>query len=307
MRVSSQAGITSYLVNGVLYALDEVAPGFELDSLTLDTRKPAALGLPDNDHGMKAHARYLPGSRDWIFASTRMGRKGMQIDFIRHRPNGERIATPTVPAPRMSFLHDFGATEHHAVVILQPAILRPLRYLSGLASYTDSLEWHARAGNVVLVIDLKSGSAKSFEAPTSWVCHIGNAHEQGDEVVLDFVGYDDPGHFLGHNAQLAAVMRAQEGVRGAPGHLRRYVMNQRTGQLAETILSDGNYEFPSIDPRASGSPPAPVCHPRSYPWHAAQRYHRSRHAYRSTRLLRFRPPRECTGAPIRPEPRRPSR
>src|SRR5690242_13703742 len=32
-RVPSQAGITSYLVNGALYALDEVAPGFELDSL----------------------------------------------------------------------------------------------------------------------------------------------------------------------------------------------------------------------------------------------------------------------------------
>lgn len=73
--------------------------------------------------------------------------------------------------------------------------------------------------------------------------------EHGNEVVLDFVGYDDPGHFLGKHAQLAAIMHSEDGVCGAAGHLRRYVLSPASGRLSETILSDSNFEFPSADGR----------------------------------------------------------
>ncbi|MGH8117787.1 MAG: carotenoid oxygenase family protein [Rhodanobacteraceae bacterium] len=261
-RVPSQASVTTYLIDGVLYALDEVAPGFELDPLTLETRGEARLGLPDEDAFPKAHARYLAASGDWLFASTRMGPRGMSIDFVRHCRHGRRIATPGVRVPRMSYVHDFGATDRFAVVILQPAFLRALRYLSGWSTFTDSLAWRPDEGNQVLVIDLASGAARRFEAPSSWVWHVANGYERGDELVVDFVGYADPGHFLGHDAQLAAVMRGEDGVRGAPGQLRRYVINQRAGTLTESILSARNHEFPSIDPRAGGLP-----HGRIYTTH----------------------------------------
>ena len=249
----SQAGITTYLVNGTLYALDEVAPGFEIDPSTLATRQPARLGLPDGDRSLKAHSRYLAQSGDWLFLSTRMGRHGMSIDIVRHRADGKQVATPTVHAPRMVYLHDFAATERHAVVILQPAFVRPIRFLSGFASFRNALDWRPRDGTIVLVIDLATGAATHFDAPPSWVWHFANAHEQQGEIVVDFVGYDDPGHFLGPNAQLTAIMQGHDGVRGAPGHLRRHRINLRTRRLTESIVSDGNYEFPSTDGRCAGS------------------------------------------------------
>lgn len=84
-HMRSQAGVTAYKVNGRLLALDEVAPGFELDPDTLETLGPVGLGLPDGDTGPKAHARQIPANGDWIFTSTRMGKKGMLIDLVRRR------------------------------------------------------------------------------------------------------------------------------------------------------------------------------------------------------------------------------
>jgi all-trans-8'-apo-beta-carotenal 15,15'-oxygenase len=252
-HLQSQAGVTVYEVNGKLYALDEGgAPGFELDRKTLQTLRPVSLGLPEQDAAPKAHARYLAESGDWLFASTRTGSKGMMIDIVRHCPDGTRVVTPTVSAPRMGYVHDFAATTRYAIVILQAVHIHALRYLSGLASFAECLEWRPAQGNRVLLIDLRTGSCQVFDAAAAWVWHLANAYEQGGEVMVDFVGYDNPGHFLGRDAQLAAVMRGQQGVHGAPGTLRRHVITPASGRLTETVLSDGNYEFPSVDGRGAG-------------------------------------------------------
>lgn len=103
-----------------------------------------------------------------------------------------------------------------------------------------------------MVIDLQSGASTLYDAPPAWVWHIANAYQHSDEIIVDFVGYDDPWHFLGPNAQFAAIMQGRDGVRGAPGHLRRYDINLRTRKLTQSILSDGNYEFPSADGRCAG-------------------------------------------------------
>lgn len=250
----SQAGVTTYVVNGTLLALDEgVAPGFELDPATLEIARPAKLGLPDRDAAPKAHAKHIASSGDWLFCSTRFGVKGMTIDFVRHGADGSRVSTPTIHAPRMAYVHDYGANDRYAVVILQAADVHGLRFLTGQASFAECLEWRPAQGNLVLLVDLASGKTQTFEARASWVWHFGNVYERGTEIVADFVGYDDPGHFLGKNAQLAAVMLGQEGVHGAPGLIRRFVLGPASGTLTETILADGNFEFPSVDARASGA------------------------------------------------------
>ena len=253
-HIQSQAGVTTYEVNGTLYALDEGgSPGFEIDRDTLETVRPASLGLPDDDAAPKAHARQIAGSGDWLFASTRTGPKGMLIDLVRHRADGSRVATPTVVSPRIGYVHDFAATDRYAIFILQAVRLHGLRFLAGLASFTEALEWRPETGNLVLLIDLASGAHQVFEASAAWAWHMANAYQHGGDVVVDFVGYDDPGHFLGPDAQLAAVMRGEDGVHGAPGTIRRYVLTPATGRLTETVLADGNYEFPSIDRRAGGA------------------------------------------------------
>jgi all-trans-8'-apo-beta-carotenal 15,15'-oxygenase len=252
-NVLSQAGVTVYWVGGKLIALDEVAPGFEIDPRTLATLAPVHLGLPQDDEGMKAHARRLGDSGDWIFAATRLGRGGMQIDLVRHTRDGNRLATQTVQAPRMTYLHDFGVTARHALFVLHAVHLAPLKFLLGLASFSECLAWKPSLGNLLLVVDLATGASRAFEAPAAWCWHIANCFEQGSALVMDFVGYDDAGHFLGPDAELAAVMRGHVGVQGAPGTLRRYTADLATGRLEAQVLAEANVEFCSADPRLSGT------------------------------------------------------
>jgi all-trans-8'-apo-beta-carotenal 15,15'-oxygenase len=253
-HIQGTAGVTTYEVNGTLLALDEggSSPGCEIDRDTLETLRPASLGLPDDDASPKPHAKRIAESGDWLFASTRYGRKGMQIDVVRHRRDGTRVATPTVMSPRVGYLHDFAATDRHAIFTLQAVRVHGLRFITGLASFTECLEWSPDLGNLVLVIDLATGAHQTFEAPAAWAWHMANAYEHGNDVVMDFVGYDDPGHFIGPDAQLAAIMQGEEGVNGAPGTIRRLVLSP-SGKLTETVMADGNFEFPQIDLRASGA------------------------------------------------------
>lgn len=251
--IQSQAGVTTYDVNGKLLALDEGgSPGFELDRKSLETLRPAALGLPENDASPKAHAKQIAETGDWLFASTRHRRGKMLIDLVRHRRDGSRVATPTVLSPRVSFVHDFAATSRYAIFNLQAVRLHGLRFMAGLASYSECLEWAPQQGNMILLIELATGTHQTFEAPAAWAWHMANAYQHGNDIVMDFVGYDDPGHFIGPNAQLAAIMRGEEGVHGAPGTIRRYVMTP-DGKLTETLLAEGNFEFPCIDWRATGA------------------------------------------------------
>lgn len=171
----------------------------------------------------------------------------MDLDFLRVRRDGTRIPTPTIRSPRRVYVHDFAVTERFAVVILQPAFFRALPFLAGVASFTEALQWRADTGNLVLVVDLASGAVTRFEAPAAWHWHFANAWEQGGDVVVDFVGFDDPGHFLGAGAQLASILHGRAGERGAPGTLRRYVLHRASGRLQEAVLLPRNCEFPSVD------------------------------------------------------------
>src|SRR5699024_12167689 len=104
------------------------------------------------DKALKAHTRYLPQSKSWLLASTRMGRHGMTLDFIRRYSNEHYRRTPTVAAPRMVYLHDFAATERYAVVILQPAFFNPLTLFAGLSDFANSYQWRPVVGNCVLLV-----------------------------------------------------------------------------------------------------------------------------------------------------------
>ena len=251
-RMKSQAGITVYQIDGRLLALDEVSPAYEVDTQSLETVGTAILGLPEADSSLRAHVKCLSASGDWLFASTRMGRKGMEIDLVRHRRDGSRVVTPTAHSPRLTYVHDFAATERHAVFILHAVELSPLRFISGFSSFRESLSWRPSIGNLAMVIDLATGASRVFEAPASWWWHVANAYEQEDRLLVDFVGYDDPGHFLGGDAQLAAIMHGHDGIRGPHGTLRRYIIDFAHHRLEEIELAGSNFEFPSVAPLTVG-------------------------------------------------------
>ncbi len=248
-RIPTQAGVTTLVRNGRLLALDEVEPLYTLDPATLDTLGPYAFPGGVEMPGCKAHTRTDPLSGDWILAATEYGRR-MTLRWLILGKDGAVKAHQALTSPRMTYLHDFMATERYIVFVLHAVEFSPFGMLAGTRSFTDSLTWRPEQGNLVMLLDKSSGESVLVEAPAAWMWHGLNAYEHEGSVVADFVGYDAPDHFLGDNAAFSALMRGEEGKAEFPGTLRRYVIDPQARSLRETSVNAGHHEFPIVDPRA---------------------------------------------------------
>ena len=251
-RIRSQAGVATVVRDGRLLALDEGAPEafYAMDPDTLDTLGPHALPGGLETRGLKPHTKTDPRTGDWHVVATEYGRN-MTIHWQVLGTDGGVKAEGSVRSPRMTYFHDFLATERHLLFVLQPVAFSPFAMLAGLRTFADSLAWRPERGNLVVVQDKAGGEPLLLEAPSAWMWHALNACERGGAIVADFIGYDNPDHFIGTNPAFAAVARGEEGEARFPGKVRRYVIDTRSKTLREEIVDPGNHEFPMLDPRVA--------------------------------------------------------
>lgn len=148
--------------------------------------------------------------------------------------------------PRQVYLHDFFLTEHFAVVVLHPAIFRPLRFVLGLAAFCDCLTWQPELGNLWLVLPRSPEEVPVhwFDGPPGWMWHGVRAAERGRTLIVDWVAYDEPDHFLGPDPALRAMLHGRRGQARHPGKVRRTTLNLKSGRVTEQVAIDGNFEFP---------------------------------------------------------------
>jgi all-trans-8'-apo-beta-carotenal 15,15'-oxygenase len=246
--VGSQAGVTVYPFGGDLYAFDEVSPAYRLDPENLSTIGPKPLGDPAEQFMLKAHTKIDPVTGDWLLMGITHGRK-MKLHAIVHGADGGLKSHRVIDSPRQVYIHDFFATEHYFVFALQPMFVSPLGMLTGTSTYIENMTWKREEGTVVLVVPRDGGATRTFDAPGAFMWHALNAFETGDEIVADFVAYDAPDHFAGHDALLHQIMQGKLAPPKEAGTLRRYRLNLSDGRLTEDTLSTDTHEFPIVDPR----------------------------------------------------------
>eukprot|EP00439_Symbiodinium_sp_Y106_P087584 s1_g120.t1 len=245
----TQAGVTVYEVNGRLFALDEVSPIYEIEASDLTTLGPTSSGLAATA-ATKAHTKVDSKTGDWIVMGSEFG-PTMKMHAAIHHMDGSVTTLPPVDAPRQVYTHDFFATENYLIVNLQPAEIGLVSFLGGITSFTDSFTWKPEQGNIIAVIPKDGSAARFFDAPGAWMWHAANAYERGNTIIADFAGYDDPGHFIGDDPTLTALMSGRLGQEGGPGTMRRYIIDLDAGTLREEIVAASAFEFPSVDPRTA--------------------------------------------------------
>ena len=244
----SQAGVTVYPIHGKLLARDEFGPSYEIDPDNLATRGIVDLPSSAMDVGFKAHSKIDPETGEWILGGTKYGRN-TEIHAAIYEPNFRLKNQIEFTCPRPVYIHDFIATSTHLIFVLHPCMFSPLPFLIGVKSFIDSFQWKADQGNLVAIISRSSGEPQFFEAPASFMWHALNAFDDGDQIVADFVGYDDPDHFIGEQPLLSTLMQGKIGNAACPGTIRRYRIGIKSGTLTEEILDEGNHEFPMLDER----------------------------------------------------------
>ncbi len=247
--IKSQAGITVYLFNNKLYTFDESSYPYELDPVTLTTIGETSLGIPREETVFSAHSKIDPHNGEWLHFGVLYG-PSPQLHISVFHADGRLNYHRVEPMPRFVYIHDWFISTNYLIISLHPVDIDFWPALLGLRSISDSLRWRPEKGNLLLVIPRNpSGKTHQLEAPSCFMWHSINARDNGNEIVAEFIGYDNPDHFVGKDPVISAVMQGREGEHKYPGLLRRFVIDVPGKKVRNEIIGSDNCEWPRIDDR----------------------------------------------------------
>jgi len=255
-NMKSQAGVTTVVRNGEVMALDEVGFPHRLDYETLETI--GSENFETELTNLKAHTKFDPETGEWLMFGDIAG-ANPKVVFLARGHDGQVTTEWSHDLPRSSYMHDFFVTRKWVVFVLHPAKANLVRFLGGIDSFAESLRWSAKDGNILMICDRAGKLPPSFiESDARYMWHSVNAYELGEEIVAEFVGYDDPDHFIGEDPAYWAIMEGRQMKTNNSGEVRRYRINVASSKLSEEVVYAGNCEFPAINPIQAMTPHSSV-------------------------------------------------
>lgn len=245
--LNGQAGITVFPWRGRLYAFDECALPYELDPDTLQTFGISTLGLPATKTIYAAHSKMDPLTGEWIHFGVLYG-PSPKLHVTIFAPSGALKLHRSLPMPRNVYMHDWFVSGRHLIFTLHPVEIGFWSVFLGRKSLVESLSWKPESGNLVMVLEREGDKPPlMLECSARYMWHSFNAYNRGAEIVADFIGYDNPDHFVGADPVTSAVMTGRRGQYAFPGAVRRYLIDPAAGTIREEMLDAGSYEWPRVN------------------------------------------------------------
>ena len=224
--------------NGKLLALWYISgQPVMLDVSTLETHGVNDFGgkLPKN---VSAHSKVDPRTGELVFFDYALYEPKMSYGVVSADNKLTHFQEVDLPGPRLP--HDMGLTENYVVlhdlpVVFTEQAIRNRMWQIKVANQPTRFGVAPRAG----------GNVKWFEFPTSYIYHVINCWEEGDEVVMAACkmvdnGFPPDASTYGPYAPMVSVLALR-----AEPHIWR--MNMKTGEGRETKLDDALSEFPIIN------------------------------------------------------------
>ena len=176
--------------------------------------------------------------------ATSFGASGIVSIYEHGAAENSRKLVGSWRTRRVPYIHSFGLTKAHAIVVAHPFVVEPLDMLWSNRGYIDHFAWRPQEGTRLVVMDRASGALDEYETDPLFVFHTVNAFERAGETVLDLLAYP--------NANIVEEMRVDRMVARLPDlrpSLVRLVMRPGRRRAEREQLSDAGFEFPSTNYR----------------------------------------------------------
>lgn len=147
-------------------------------------------------------------------------------------------------AREQPYVHSFGLTPRHAILVGHPLLVRPSKMLWSEKPYIEHFRWRPQRGTQLVMLDRNGGEPRIAETEACFVFHVANAYEELDTTVLDVLAYPDPG--------IIDQLRV-ENLANAPTIKPDY-LRMRIAANGHVALErrEARFDFPSVHPLAMG-------------------------------------------------------
>ena len=179
-------------------ALTETASGaYLVDADTLATKERLTLQPGDGMPGSLTTAHPCV-QRDGALLNF-VTEVGLGLSLYRMRPvqrspaRRELVARVALAEPfAPSWMHDFAATENHALLCEWPIRFDMSRMLLGNGSAPTPFDWRGDAPTRLHLVRLSDGNVDTYELPAAFAFHFAGAHEDGEHLHVFGAVCEDP-------------------------------------------------------------------------------------------------------------------
>lgn len=218
--------------------------------LRVDQRSLRSLGAvsytPDELDGAiaSAHPHFDFERGQVVNFATKFGASGVVSIYEHAADERKRRLVGSWRTRSVPYVHSFGLTKAHAIIVAHPFLVEPLQMLWSNRGYIDHFTWRPQDGTRLLVMDRATGAVAEYETDPFFVFHTVNAFERDGDTVLDVLAYP--------TASIVEELRVDRMVQQLPElrpTLVRLVMRPGRRRAAYETLSDAGFEFPSTNYR----------------------------------------------------------
>ena len=263
-KISDNGNVNLTRLGEQVVAITETPLPVIFDPETLDA---AGVASPAPGQHTTAHPHLDPSTGEGLFYATKYGPRTSYRLFARADANAQR-EIGRVGVKRPAYMHSFGITERYAILTACPFVVNPPELGFSGKPFIQNFRWEPERGTDVIVWDRHSGELVSRSQAEPFFCfHHVNAYEEGDEILMDLVAYEDAEIV---NAFYLDSMRAGNAIPGM--ELRRYRVPLDGGETRGEPIAAG-FELPRINYRRNngrpyryvwGNAPAPAGKPQGF-------------------------------------------
>ncbi len=242
--LSDNCNVNAVKLGESYLSLTETPHSIEFDPDTLAAKRhyPWA-GELETEVMQLAHPRFHRERGEVITLCSKLGPTS-KIHVTAASATGERRALNTYETRYWPYLHDFGLTDRHAVIIAHPWMIDARWMLWSKKGLRHFIERRDRPTQL-WVMPLDGGEPRIFETDAGFVFHLWNCQERGDEIVMDLIFHEHDDVF--ENLTTDRLLHGQPHLGGQP---LRLILGLADGRVKREELSDERCEFPRINYRA---------------------------------------------------------
>jgi carotenoid cleavage dioxygenase-like enzyme len=245
-KISDNANVNLVPLGDEVVAMTETPLPVIFDRETLE-----AAGVASTAPGQHttAHPHFDPATREALFYATKFGPRSTYRLYARADSRRQRQVAKT-PVSRPAYMHSFGISERFAVLAECPLVVNPPSIPLSGRPFIENFRWKPENGTTFIVFDRSTGEVRTRAKAEPFFCfHHVNAYEEGDELVVDLVAYDDD-----RIVRSLYLKELRSGGSIPTPELRRYRVPLDGGEASGETIAEG-FELPRINYRRHNGRP----------------------------------------------------